>query len=192
MLVDATTLKALQVFESEYNPQAIKQKKTIFGRQFREGVSIFNLCNVCKSVPGKQMLKRWFRRPTTDRSLLIDRHSAISYFYQDCNLEVGRTIRNYLRNVSNVRGTLRRVRSGTATISDWTQIYKTASALSSIFDYVRNMNLKLTATKDVKLYTDDIMRIGALISEIMDIKSSRSEGQFVVRDEVDDELDVSL
>uniref|UniRef100_A0AC34GI22 DNA mismatch repair protein MutS core domain-containing protein n=1 Tax=Panagrolaimus sp. ES5 TaxID=591445 RepID=A0AC34GI22_9BILA len=113
--IDKTTFKALQVFESEYVPSAVKRRPGIL-TSMKNGVSLFSLLNICRSVPGKRLMKRWFERPIYDREILHDRQSAVSFFYQDCNLDATKFIRTKMKDVANVRPILRRLRNGSASV----------------------------------------------------------------------------
>jgi len=46
----------LEIFYSDYTPETIR-KKFVWGNNRREGMSIFKLCNLCRSSPGKQKLR---------------------------------------------------------------------------------------------------------------------------------------
>lgn len=57
--IDSTTLQALEIFHSEYNPHSIQQRRFVYGHKRKEGMSLFRLCNICSSTPGKTMLRHF-------------------------------------------------------------------------------------------------------------------------------------
>lgn len=54
--VDSTTFLALEIFYSNYNSSSIR-KKFVFGNARKTGISLFNLCNICRSTPGRSLLR---------------------------------------------------------------------------------------------------------------------------------------
>uniref|UniRef100_A0A914GX69 DNA mismatch repair proteins mutS family domain-containing protein n=1 Tax=Globodera rostochiensis TaxID=31243 RepID=A0A914GX69_GLORO len=168
--VDSVTLRALEIFYSDYNPKSIRQK-FVWGNHRREGMSIFKLCNLCRSVPGKQMLRMWFERPSKDRRMLEDRHEAIAYLYQDCNLEVTAHLRTLLKDVCSVRTLCTLVKIGT------------------FFDD-KEVNLAIVMGK-LHFLGDPLKQLTAILIEVIDFSESSGENRLVICKGVDPELDQS-
>uniref|UniRef100_A0AC34FU49 Uncharacterized protein n=1 Tax=Panagrolaimus sp. ES5 TaxID=591445 RepID=A0AC34FU49_9BILA len=80
--------------------------------------------------------ERWFERPIYDREILHDRQSAVSFFYQDCNLDATKFIRTKMKDVANVRPILRRLRNGSASVGDWINLYNTSYSLVEFVDFI--------------------------------------------------------
>lgn len=45
----------------------------------------------------------WFERPTKDMKLLADRHEAIAFLYQDCNLEITGYLANLIKDIASIK-----------------------------------------------------------------------------------------
>uniref|UniRef100_A0A914Z3G0 DNA mismatch repair protein MutS core domain-containing protein n=1 Tax=Panagrolaimus superbus TaxID=310955 RepID=A0A914Z3G0_9BILA len=187
--IDKTTFKALQVFESEYVPSAVKRRPGIL-TSMKNGVSLFSLLNICRSVPGKRLMKRWFERPIFDRTILRERQSAVSFFYQDCNLDATKFIRTKMKDVANVRPILRRLRNGSASVGDWINLYNTSYSMIEIVDFITEREINLKILKGKFKFYNDLYQLAAVISEVMDFQESKGENRFVVKNGVDDELDL--
>jgi len=139
--VDEGTRQALEIFYSAYNPKSIR-RKFIYGNARKEGMSLLKLCNVCRSSMGRNMLKyvnlssvtvsslsffftfsSWFERPTKNPQVLRARQDAIHYFYQDCNVEHVRELRDALKNLISVRSVIKGLQRATPSVSDWKNLY---------------------------------------------------------------------
>ncbi|KAL3090864.1 hypothetical protein niasHS_007239 [Heterodera schachtii] len=182
--VDSVTLRALEIFYSDYNPKSIRQK-FVWGNHRREGMSIFKLCNLCRSVPGKQMLRMWFERPSKDRPMLMVRHEAISYLYQDCNLEVTAHLRTLLKD-----GILKRMRRGNVPISDWKSFFTTLCTLVKIGTYFDEREINMAIVKEkLHFLRDPLKQLTAILIGVIDFTESISENRLVICRGVDPELD---
>ncbi|KAL3108512.1 hypothetical protein niasHT_015434 [Heterodera trifolii] len=187
--VDSVTLRALEIFYSDYNPKSIRQK-FVWGNHRREGMSIFKLCNLCRSVPGKQMLRMWFERPSKDRPMLMVRHEAIAYLYQDCNLEVTAHLRTLLKDVTSIRGILKRMRRGNVPISDWKSFFTTLCTLVKIGTYFDEREINMAIVKEkLHFLRDPLKQLTAILIGVIDFTESISENRLVICRGVDPELD---
>ncbi|KAI1716017.1 mutS domain V domain-containing protein [Ditylenchus destructor] len=187
--VDEVTKQALEIFYSDYNPQNIR-RKFVFGNQRKEGMSLFKLCNICRSTPGKTMLKNWFERPTNNREVLQQRQEGISFFFHDCNLDAMNYVRNKLKDIMSVRGVIKRMRRGNISINDWKSVYMTICTLVKIGEYLKDREIKLNILKDKMAYFgDDLVRLATVLIQMVDFKESMMESRFVLNSGVDERLD---
>lgn len=187
--VDSGTLRALEIFYSDYVPQSIRQK-FVWGNNRREGMSIFKLCNLCRSTAGRQMLRMWFERPTMDLALLAERHEAIAYLYQDCNLEITTYLRNFMKDIGAVKGIFRRMRRGNLPISDWKNFFATVCTLVKIGTYLKEREVNLSVLKK-KPWAFDVrlQQVATLLIEVIDFQETLAENRLVVCKAVDEHLD---
>lgn len=112
-------MRALEIFEADYTPELFS-RTFVYGNRKKQSPSLFNLCNLCRSVPGRQMLRYpkaehsrmtalvngcriWFEQPLCNREVLTERQDGISFFLQDCNMDATGWIRSKLGHVSNIR-----------------------------------------------------------------------------------------
>ncbi|KAI1707352.1 mutS domain V domain-containing protein [Ditylenchus destructor] len=187
--VDEVTKQALEIFYSDYNPQNIR-RKFVFGNQRKEGMSLFKLCNICRSTPGRTMLRNWFERPTKSREVLQQRQEGISFFYHDCNLDAMNYVRNKLKDIMSLRGIIKRMRRGNISINDWKSVYMTICTLVKIGEYLKDREIRLNILKDKMAYFgDDLVRLATVLIQMVDFKESMLEGRFVLNSGVDERLD---
>uniref|UniRef100_A0A0K0DGW1 MUTSd domain-containing protein n=1 Tax=Angiostrongylus cantonensis TaxID=6313 RepID=A0A0K0DGW1_ANGCA len=98
--VDSGTYLALDIFSKNEMMKRNVRRRTVTSQS---SSSLFTLCNKCRSGPGRQTLRKWFERPTTNLNVLNSRHQAISFFLQYA---------------------LDRLRSGTAKVRHWENLFK--------------------------------------------------------------------
>ncbi|VDN59786.1 unnamed protein product [Dracunculus medinensis] len=135
----------------------------------REGLSIFEICNRCRSSPGKNLLKQWFEMPTSNITVLKNRADAVEYFIQDVNFET----------VEFIRKTLRRIFS-----------LKTCSNMLAITTYIEVHGIKLELIASELEHVDDaIIRITAIMEEMINFEESQIEDRFIVNANIDPNLD---
>uniref|UniRef100_A0A915DFS1 DNA mismatch repair proteins mutS family domain-containing protein n=1 Tax=Ditylenchus dipsaci TaxID=166011 RepID=A0A915DFS1_9BILA len=189
MEVDAVTQQALEIFHSDYNPQNIR-RKFIFGNSRKEGMSIFKLCNICKSTPGKLLLKSWFERPTKNREVLQQRQEGVSFFFHDCNLDALNFMRNRLKDIMSIRGIIKRMQRGNLSINDWKNLYLTVCTLVKIGEYLTEREVRLNILKEkMAFFGEDLLQLATVLVEMIDFPESLSENRFVLKAGVDQTLD---
>uniref|UniRef100_A0A915MH27 DNA mismatch repair proteins mutS family domain-containing protein n=1 Tax=Meloidogyne javanica TaxID=6303 RepID=A0A915MH27_MELJA len=166
--VDSTTLRALEIFYSDYTPETIR-KKFVWGNNRREGMSIFKLCNLCRSSPGKQKLRNWFERPINNLTILSERHEAISYLHQDCNVEVTSFIYNYVKDIFSI---------------------KSICAMIKIGEFLTEKEVNLAFLKGkLNLFGTRLQQVACLISEVIDFQETLAENRVVIKQGIDKDLD---
>ncbi|KAK6739363.1 hypothetical protein RB195_021034 [Necator americanus] len=184
--IDKSTYRALNIFSAD------EYKGGLFRNTSKssECRSLFSLCNRCRSTPGKHMLKQWFQHPTTNREVLIQRQQAISFFLQDCNVELTGKIHNLLEPLRNVRHILERLRSGTAKVVHWENLHKTISNSVIIGRYLESVGSPLTLLQnDIHCYGEPLAELCAVLSAMIDFEESYAENRLVMNTSVDPELD---
>ncbi|KAK0404987.1 hypothetical protein QR680_017741 [Steinernema hermaphroditum] len=187
--IDTTTFTALQIFQSDYHPSVGKLAFS-FKSSMKEGVSLFRICNRCRSVPGKKLLRRWFERPTTNRTVLTSRQQAISYFIQDCNMEVTQFLYAKLKHIKSLKGILTRIRGGTVSTNDWKNLYSTCCHTVQISEFLKGRQVKLEILDELLPFcNEELVSTTAMLAEIIDFEASAKEDRFIVAKGVDAELD---
>uniref|UniRef100_A0A914NCD9 DNA mismatch repair proteins mutS family domain-containing protein n=1 Tax=Meloidogyne incognita TaxID=6306 RepID=A0A914NCD9_MELIC len=187
--VDSTTLRALEIFYSDYTPETIR-KKFVWGNNRREGMSIFKLCNLCRSSPGKQKLRNWFERPINNLTILSERHEAISYLHQDCNVEVTSFIYNYVKDIFSIKPIFRRMRRGNLPVSDWKNLFSSICAMIKIGEFLTEKEVNLAFLKGkLNLFGTRLQQVACLISEVIDFQETLAENRVVIKQGIDKDLD---
>ncbi|XP_070564390.1 mutS protein homolog 5-like isoform X2 [Ptychodera flava] len=186
VMVDYNTFTALQIFQKELHPSIYK-----FGNSgTKEGLSLYGIMNQTKSELGKRMLRMWFLRPSLDLDLLKERQDAIKFFVSPRNIEICTSLQDALRNIKNVARVLARMKTAQATIGDWQALYQTAFNAIYIGDLCRSLGGDISIFKKIsRSFTEDLHYIAGLIIKIVDFEESTILNKFVVKPNVDKDLD---
>ncbi|XP_077862967.1 mutS protein homolog 5-like [Saccoglossus kowalevskii] len=186
VLVDDNTYSALQIFHKEHHPSIYK----FGGSGSKEGLSLFGIMNRTKSVIGSKMLRLWFLRPLQDVQILKERQDAVAFFLSPRNIEVVTSLQDCLRHIKHVSRILTRMRMAQASIGDWQALYKTAYNAIYIGDLCRAQSNNIMIFKKIaNSFSEDLHRIANLISKIVDFDESAVLNRFVVKPNVDQDLD---
>lgn len=103
----------MQILEDDFHPHAHNQGPTNLSAGSKQGLSVFGLFqNLAKTPQGKQMLRRYFLRPSMELQTLNIRHKAISILLQPENETALQNIVKSLKNISNMRTALQSLRKG--------------------------------------------------------------------------------
>ncbi|XP_048763209.2 mutS protein homolog 5-like [Ostrea edulis] len=184
--VDDTAFSALQIFQKEAHPSVYK----IGQSGTKEGLSLFGLLNRCRSAVGSRKLRLWFLRPIRDLDVLKQRQDAVAFFVNPRNIEVFTTLTDCMKNVKNISPVLKRMHQAQAAVIDWQALYKTVYHAIYIGDLCRSQSQTIHIFERInEAFTDDLHRIANLINKIVDFDESKVVGRFVVKPNVDAELD---
>ncbi|XP_022087928.1 mutS protein homolog 5-like isoform X2 [Acanthaster planci] len=184
--VDENTYSALQIFQKERHPSAYKSG----GSGAKEGLSLFGILNKTKSVVGSRLMRVWFMRPSCDLALLNQRQDAVAFFMASANIEVTTSLQEYLKHVKNVARILKQMRQAQASVNDWQALYKTAYSAINIGDICRAQRADIEIFKKIaRGFTEDLHYIASIINRIVDFDESTAQNRFVVKANVDADLD---
>ncbi|KAL5016536.1 hypothetical protein ScPMuIL_006125 [Solemya velum] len=187
VILDDTAYSALQIFQRESHPSVYKSGTM---SSAKEGLSLFGMMNRCKSQIGSRMLRLWFLRPYRDCNLLKRRQDAIGFFVNPRNIEVLSTLQDCLKNIKNISRVMSRMVQAQASVADWQALYKTAYNAIYIGDVCRAQSQDIEIFKKISnCFNEDLHRIATLISKIVDFDESITQGRFVVKPNVDEDLD---
>ncbi|WKX98111.1 hypothetical protein Q1695_013644 [Nippostrongylus brasiliensis] len=187
--MDRDTFRSLDIFPDK--------KQRSFQKCYRRGsssvaatASLFGVCNKCKSSVGTNTLRKWFENPTTNQDILKGRQQAISFFLQDCNMDITGKIYGLLGTMKNVRQILRRLRAGTAKVVHWQSLYKMISSGVYIGRFLKALNTPLNLLDgEMECFGDTLAETMAVLSAMVDFPESHLENRLVVNFGVDPELD---
>ena len=99
MFIDANSLCALQIFETENHPN-------INATKGKEGLSLFNLLNFTKTSGGKRTLRSWLLRPLIEKKKIEGRYDVVEFLCNQENEPLLKTIGTKLRHVKDVQVTV--------------------------------------------------------------------------------------
>ncbi|EAU38965.1 predicted protein [Aspergillus terreus NIH2624] len=177
MFVNARTLVALQIMESESHPSAINQGPGTKSSRAKEGLSVYGLFQRFAHTPqGRNRLKQIFLRPSIELDVIRERHAFISVYLRPENYNPLEKLVKSLKHIKNLHYVMVNLRKGISTGSGKITGFKTtvwATLLAA-----------LRAFEAAQLY-----RVGRMIQEIVDIDGSEEQGRTVVKPGLDRELD---
>ncbi|KAI6225952.1 DNA-MISMATCH-REPAIR-2 domain-containing protein [Aphelenchoides besseyi] len=186
--VDRATVRALEIFEIDSTSRSKLKKPP--GRRGKQRGSLFEICNLCKSTPGRHKLRSWFARPVTNRDILKQRLDGVSFFQQDCHAPFTQYIRSKLRFVNGLNGSLSRMRLSKIPVHDWINVLKTLQTLVDIGDGIRQYEVDLPILgSGAAALGNDLARLLVIVSESFNIEESSAEKRFIVSSGVSAELD---
>ena len=131
MQADADTLHALGIFIQEKHPNVLKS----YGRS-KEGLSIFNLLDRTRSLPGRTRLREWLARPFCDINRINQRLDGVEIFTRTENLEWAAEVSKHLRKIKDVSSLLTRVKKAEARFQDWVSLLGSCENLLAVADCV--------------------------------------------------------
>ncbi|KAL5486410.1 hypothetical protein EMCRGX_G018880 [Ephydatia muelleri] len=173
VVVDENSYIALQIFQKETHPSVYKG-----GGGSKEGLSLFGLTMICSMAPPTSRhheqdqisvgLKN-FARPLRDIPTLQQRLDAVSFLAALKNTEVTTNIQDCLKHIRNL-----------------------PTIYNAIFigDMCRALSQDISIFKRIAAaFTDELPRVASLINQIIDFGESSLHNRFVVKPNIDAELD---
>ncbi|CEN62376.1 hypothetical protein ASPCAL09011 [Aspergillus calidoustus] len=203
MFVNARTLSALQILESESHPSTANQGPGKKSSSSKEGLSIYGLFQRFACTPqGKQRLRQIFLRPSTQLDVIHERHALIGVYLQADNYNPMNKMGKSLRHIKNLRPVMLNLQKGISTGSGKVSGFKTTvwSTLLAFAFYgidVHNALMETSGAHGLGLHNKalrdfgavDLYAVGRMIQDIVDSESSDEQGRTVVKAGVDRELD---
>ncbi|KAL2835892.1 muts domain V-domain-containing protein [Aspergillus pseudoustus] len=203
MFVNARTLAALQILESESHPSMANQGPGKKSSSSKEGLSVYGLFQRFACTPqGKQRLRQIFLRPSVQLDVIHERHTFIGVYLQADNYNPMNKMTKSLRHIRNLRPVMINLQKGISTGSGKIAGFKTTvwSTLLAFAFYgidVYNALMETSGAHGLDLYNKalhafgavDLYAVGRMIQDIVDSESSDEQGRTVVKSGVDRELD---
>lgn len=201
LMLDPTSMEALQIFSQERHPSAMG-----IGSNTKEGYSVFGVLDRCTSQAGKRLLCAWFQRPIVDLKVISDRFDSIDFF--NCHHNEAKTVQALLRCVKDVDRLLLRLQTapGIPDVKDISSFLDSIAAMiqvrqtllqmisqdesMSMAEMIKHANTPLPSifTKIASQVSSELVACRALISEVVDTDSLSEDGMMVAHG-VHDELD---
>ncbi|EFE30269.1 DNA mismatch repair protein Msh5, putative [Trichophyton benhamiae CBS 112371] len=177
------TLASLQILQSESHPNAFNQGPGKTSSGSKEGLSIYGLFHHFARTPqGKRLLKQLFLRPSTDPTVIGQRHEFLSVFLRSENdPSLGQLVKS-LKNIKNMRPVMVHLRKGISTGSAKFRGFK-GVVWSSLLDFAFH-------AIDINQALKEVTGVQALdVCMKVDLSLSVEEHRTVVRPGIDQELD---
>lgn len=145
MFVNADTLASLQIIQSESHPNTQMQGSSMS----KESLSVFGLfAKLARTAQGKQKLRRMFLRPSTDLSVIQERHRTISVLLRSEHTTSLDTMTKSLPMIRDMRSVVIHLQKG---ISDfkgsvkkgvWASLQGFIYGTLGLLDGIRGLSMK--------------------------------------------------
>ena len=140
--INPTTLKALQIFNSESHPS---RSLAVSGR---EGFSVFGyLQESIATKAGSAMLREWFLKPVRDLDIIQERLDVIELLQAPRFAEYVVFLRKKLRQVKDLRNVYYHFRTATATVGDWLKLISSLRAILKLIELVTMMSSNIDSDR---------------------------------------------
>lgn len=134
LFISPSTLKALQVFDTESHPGRS------LGATGKEGFSVFGcLQETLSSVAGVGMLREWCLKPTRIPEVLKRRLDVVDFLQIPRFAEYITFLRKRLRQIKDIRKIYLHFRSATSSLSDWIGLCSTLTGMIKLLELVQLM-----------------------------------------------------
>ncbi|KAG2200478.1 hypothetical protein INT47_011458 [Mucor saturninus] len=190
MYVNSDTIRSLCIFDFETHPN-------MHQKQGKESLSLFGLLNKTTSVLGMQLLSDWVSRPTQDKEILDYRHESIRFFLQPNMREFMKELSDNLKHVKNIYRLLSKVKESKTNSNDWQHILKFAYYTIRTFGLINQLHHHgsnnvsfIKKAMHFQPATEVMNEVGSDINSIIDFETSKQEGRIIVKENVNNELDV--
>ncbi len=111
--MNADTLASLQILQTEAHPQSHKQGPTNASSGSKEALSVYGLFSPLARTPqGKDLLRKYFLRPSLDIDLIRMRLNTIEVFVSPENHEPLQSILRSLGQIKNMKKVMMDLRKG--------------------------------------------------------------------------------
>ena len=97
VLVDDTAWESLQIFSSELHSMGAKRT-----RYCKEGLSLYNHLNRCRTAQGTKFLRLMLSRPVRNVNVLKRRHDVIEYCCHPTNMDFVKSASECLKGTKNL------------------------------------------------------------------------------------------
>ena len=187
LFLDNDTFLALQIFQDESHPSSAKRGLNSSGK---EGLSLFGQMDRTKSRLGSLKLKHWFKTPSKDINIILQRQEAIGYFSLNENLDKVIALNDCLKNIKNQTHIIAKMTSSHISVHDWHTLYKTLYNSICLLDLCNSLENGIETVELIqKADFSNLREILAMINKIMDFEESKLKNRFVVKHGIDRDLD---
>lgn len=189
VMIDNSTLNALNVFSSIHHPASFKNQIR------KDGLSIFNLLNQCCSRIGSQQLKLILKHPIRDLSELNVRLSTIEWCTKQENLENVIKLKTYLKNLLNINNIFHQIITNYGKTNDWKSLKKTvyfAFLICEMCTQFDQESIQSTFLFDLAKFVKNELTIKGILyalDKIVDLEEIDNRKRFCVKPGIDKDLD---
>lgn len=187
--VDETTLAALQIFTSTWQPSGARAGS--WNRK-REGLSLFNVVNRCKSVLGSRQLRYMLRCLPRNLSKIDERQEAVKFFSHPSQTDLVKSLQECLRKMKNISRFLQKLTSNQASVRDWKCLNSTILhmiVLTNICHSSKQKRIKVLHDLACHSGSEELTTMAQFLDKVFDVELSEERNRFVVKSGIDESLD---
>ncbi|KAL3420742.1 MutS domain V [Phlyctema vagabunda] len=200
MFVNADTLVSLQIIQAESHPNSHMQGPTQSTSGAKESLSVFGLFHHHAHTPqGKIRLRQLFLRPSTDLSIIRERHQSIDVLLQPENSNALLKLSQSLRGIKDIRTVVIHLRKGTNSGNRagynhgmWGTLVRFTESVLEVVEGLRELESDQSLVI-INKFTDVrppvIHGIYQMITDVVDFRKSKEQHRTAVLQGVDAELD---
>jgi DNA mismatch repair protein MSH5 len=142
---------------------------------------------------GQELMKSWFKQPSTNVHIIRARHELISVFVEPTSTDMVKGLRKLLRSLKNIPRVLGDISVGRAKIEDWSALltfFNSFKLIQETFqESFRSRSVVINESVQ-QVFTDSEIDINVQnIENIIDFNQSKLSDRIVVCRNVDIELD---
>ncbi|KAG2415426.1 hypothetical protein HFD88_006617 [Aspergillus terreus] len=191
MFVNARTLVALQIMESESHPSAINQGPGTKSSRAKEGLSVYGLFQRFAHTPqGRNRLKQIFLRPSIELDVIRERHAFISVYLRPENYNPLEKVVKSLKHIKNLHYVMVNLRKGISTGSGKITGFKTTVWATLLAFAFYGIDIHEALKETVGGDGLGLQRAASVLAPVqVDIDGSEEQGRTVVKPGLDRELD---
>lgn len=158
--------------------------------QLREGLSLFKLLNSTKSPSGTALLKSWFMYPCLDIDVINTRQDAVAFLLQPDQKYLCDQLSLGLRHIKHIQRALSMMKKKPKP-NDWKVLMELSYFGLKMRTHLLESELQSEYLKRIleQISANDLRDLGTMINTYIDFDESESEDRFVVKHNVDEELD---
>ncbi|WAR62693.1 hypothetical protein PtB15_15B280 [Puccinia triticina] len=181
-------IQSLQIFDQEAHAN-LHFSKT------KEGLSLYGILNECITHNGKQLLRNWLLRPSTEPAVIKSRADAIESFLEPENADYVGKMRQDLKPLGNINRTTMIISSGKSRVGEWSCLINSIHACQALYEDFSKMNLSIETPLFRKIKSrvrleEDLEPLASKIDDMIDWSESKLKGgRVTIRSDIDEELD---
>ncbi|XP_044577035.1 mutS protein homolog 5-like [Cotesia glomerata] len=185
VMIEDDTYNSLNIMQSRFN------SSFQFGKNQNQRTDLFTFLNRCQSRPGSHHLWKIMKHPTRNIKILQERTQAIEFFLNVDNQHVVHNLKSCLSHVHRLTPTvLVKYSTAQANPSDWGRFATTLVNLLTIGQLCQQYRDSVSIfAKIADSITPGIHNCHYFIEYIIDFEMSKQQRKFIVKRNVDPELD---
>jgi DNA mismatch repair protein MutS len=107
----------------------------------KDGFSLYDIINDCRTPMGKRVLRNWLIQPLTDKTKINERLDSVEFFYK--NRQIADELEEKLKEIADIERITARLGIGSANPKDIVALKESLLVTKDLFDQFNNTNLPL-------------------------------------------------